>query len=399
MTADQGRRPTSARLQIVRRGIPIRHFKVCSFITQLSLIETGEEQPQPGEGQADKMASSFQKEGKIMADDNDPFDCFGDDNSNDDDQDIPNDSTQTRNSASRCIQQRDPSNGILAFHTGTEQALLYYVQQKLVSHCSDKGNDRASAVLGHIDDFCLQRHWMMHVGNEKGPILETFLKECTEASAAASPLLFVELGTYCGYSSILMARALQKLSCGDKFHIYTVEVVEQNANVAREMIKLSGLEGRIHVLLLDLKRDTLTDLLRHNLPSKAMNFLFLDHSKSMYLSDLQELEKTGFIRKGCFVAADNVIFAEIDDYRAYTAELQQRGFIRTQLEMAWLEYCEPDHHGDETKKNMMKDGIGKLYPMLGLLKCQSYNELTLEHSFCRAFGVSQGSSSGLTGKI
>jgi catechol O-methyltransferase len=201
---------------------------------------------------------------------------------------------------------------------------------------------------------------MMHVGYEKAPILAKFLTECMESADAKRPLSLVELGTYCGYSSILIANALRKISC-EGFHIYTVEVVEQNAKVAREMINLSGLSGQIHVLLLDPDRESLTDLLRRVMPSRAIDFLFLDHSKSMYLGDLQQLEKNGFVQRGCFVAADNVIFAQIDDYRAYMADLQQRGIVRTRLEMSWLEYCEPDHNGDETKKNMMKDGIGKFY--------------------------------------
>ena len=296
-----------------------------------------------------------------MNQDEDPFDCFGDGDSDHDNEDDRR-AGQSRNSASLSLQHRDPSNGILAFHAGTEQALINYVQKQLLASDNNVLKTPASKVLGHIDDFCLKRHWMMHVGYEKSPILEKFLKECKETTApdAEKTLALVELGTYCGYSSILMANALQaKLSC-DHFEIYTVEVAEQNAKIAREMIKLSGLQDHIHVLLFDPNRESLTDLLRREMPpASTIDFLFLDHSKSMYLRDLQQLENSRFVQKGCFVAADNVIFAQIDDYREYIAELAHRGIVRTQLKLSWLEYCEPDHNGDETKKNMMKDGIGK----------------------------------------
>ncbi len=127
------------------------------------------------------------------------------------------------------------------------------------------------------------------------------------------------------------------------------------------MIKLSGLQNHIHVLLFDPDVESLSDLLRRAMAAQesTIDFLFLDHSKSMYLRDLQQLETSGFVKKGCFVAADNVIFAQIDDYREYMSELAHREIVRTELKFSWLEYCEPDHNGDETKKNMMKDGIGK----------------------------------------
>ena len=295
-----------------------------------------------------------------MNQDEDPFDCFGDgDGDHDDDDDR---ASQPHHSASFGLQRRDPSNGVLAFHAGTEQALLHYVQKQMLSLNHTAIQNPASTVLGHIDDFCLQRHWMMHVGYEKGPILEAFLKECmeTETANAERALGLVELGTYCGYSAILIATALRRLSC-DRFQIYSVEVAQQNVNVAREMIKLSGLQNHIHVLLFDPDRESLTDVLHRAMRQEStIDFLFLDHSKSMYLCDLQQLEKSGFVKKGCFVAADNVVFAQIDDYREYMSELAHRGIVRTQLKWSWLEYCEPDHNGDETKKNMMKDGIGKL---------------------------------------
>jgi len=297
----------------------------------------------------------------------DPFDCFGEDVSDDDDGDENDVTTQQREGSSslqnKNLQHRDPSNGILAFHAGTELALLNYVQQQMESD-QDIVKNQASTVLGHIDDFCLQRHWMMHVGYEKAPILEQFLKECTEAAVdTKSCLTLVEVGTYCGYSSILIANSMNQ-SAPDKFHIYSFEVVEQNAKVAREMIRLSGLEERIDVLILDPTQETLSDLLRRSMSTEGIDFLFLDHSKSMYLDDLQQLERTGFIQKGCFVAADNVIFAQIDDYRTYISQLEQRGIVRTRLGMSWLEYCEPDHNGDPNKKNMMKDGIGESFDVV-----------------------------------
>jgi catechol O-methyltransferase len=292
--------------------------------------------------------------------DEDPFDCFGDDDHDDDDSKNAN-AVSGENAPSPL--RRDSSNGILAFHAGTEQALLNHVQQEmLMSPHVSAPSEKAAAVLRSIDEFSLQRHWMMHVGQEKGTIVEEFLKECLQANAASKPVVpaslsLVEIGTYCGYSSILLAKTLKSLNCD--FNICSVEVVEQNAQVARKMVELAGLADCINILLLDPGNDSLEELLRRNMKSDSVDFLFLDHDKSLYLSDLQKLEKSSFIKKGCFVAADNVVFARIDDYRHYISELEKEGTVRTRLAMSWLEYCEPDHDGDETKKKMMEDGIGK----------------------------------------
>ena len=293
-----------------------------------------------------------------MMSDDDPFDCFGGD-----DVDVEEETAVANTSVdeARRFEQRDPSNGILAFHAGTEQALLHYVKQEMLKETVSgaQENDKAAAVLRHVDDFSLRRHWMMHVGYGKGPIIEEFLTECFQAhKALEQPLIVLEIGTYCGYSSILMAKTLRHLGCG--FRILSVEVVAQNAQVAKKMVELAGLKEDVEILLLDPEKDSLEALLRRNMESdNVIDFLFLDHDKTLYLSDLQQLEKCGFVKRGCFVAADNVIFAQIDDYRQYVADLEKKKIVRTKLAMSFLEYSEPDHHGDEQKKNMMRDGVGE----------------------------------------
>jgi hypothetical protein len=114
--------------------------------------------------------------------------------------------------------------------------------------------------------------------------------------------------------------------------------------------------------------------------SRSMiDFLFVDHDKSRYLSDLKELEVTGMIKKGTYIAADNVIFAEIQDYRQYMSKLSDEGIVTTRLEDSLVEFCQPEllsttdgSTGDENinsnndddpstttpiTKDMLRDGI------------------------------------------
>ena len=77
----------------------------------------------------------------------------------------------------------------------------------------------------------------------------------------------------------------------------------------------------------------------------------MDHAKNLYLRDLQELEATGFIRKGTHVAADNVVFNRLDQYRDHCKALQTRKIVVTRLEKMNLEYTDSSQN--------VEDGIGE----------------------------------------
>jgi catechol O-methyltransferase len=353
----------------------------------------------------------------------DPFACFGDDDDDFDDDEVGENggewkkipkSTDLRTNATR-----DPDCGILAFHRGTEQSLLNHVQLELANlsldlQLSDQERnpaDRSSTVLRIIDDFCMTRHWMMHVGVEKGRIMQEFVNRCCQEQimdkSSSRPLVVVELGTYCGYSSILLAKTLRDLHVS--FQIFSVEVDPQHAQVARELIRLCSLQDHIRVLLLQPAQTTLEKLLKSNFistssPTSSSNntrvtidLLFIDHDKDLYLADLRHLEEAGLVRKGCFVAADNVIFAKIDEYRDYMKELAEEGIVETRLEESQLEYSEPDTHGlDEAKKQLLRDGVGKYYIALAIPLYLKSSSLLLKGTsphvqpIFRTFNIPQG---------
>lgn len=282
----------------------------------------------------------------------DPFECFGEETGD----------SNNKEGMSDVKVVRDPSNGTSQFHEGTEQAMLLYVQQEVAKKLSD-GDDvidpvqKAQLVLKTIDEFCITRHWMMHLGDKKGPIMKDFLIECCDSKPDDRPLVFVEIGTYCGYSSTLLASFLKGF--GRSFDYYTVDVDEERSKIARQIHKLVGFDDCIHPLVLNPKSDTLESLLRKHLKTDSIDLLFLDHAKSLYLSDLQQLENCGLIRKGSFVAADNIVYFDLKEYRQHFADMAERGIVRTRLVESWLEYCEPDIELDKSRENALRDGVGK----------------------------------------
>jgi len=152
------------------------------------------------------------------------------------------------------------------------------------------------------------------------------------------------------------------------FQIYSIEVVEQYSLVAKEMIRLAGIGSYVRVITIDPESSSLSSELRTNAAAtmnedRGIDFLFVDHDKSLYLPDLKELEATGMIKQGTHVAADNVIFAEIQDYRRYMSKLSDEGILTTRLEDSLVEFCQPElllssfdsSNGSEKNKNNNED--------------------------------------------
>jgi hypothetical protein len=65
------------------------------------------------------------------------------------------------------------------------------------------------------------------------------------------------------------------------------------------------------------------------------------------------------IRQGTYVAADNVVFARIDDYRSYVKHLATNGIVETKLEETYLEYSLPERLGSsiDITPHQLVDGI------------------------------------------
>ena len=282
--------------------------------------------------------------------------------------------------------QRMTENGVLSFHSGTEHALLLFVQQAVKSfmssssdHDQQQHNNWRQVVLHAIDTFCLDRHWMMHVGPDKGCIVQDFLKKQIiqrDPQQQNHTYNIVELGTYCGYSTIRMADTLlQHHQIVPKFHIHTIDINAQSQNIAKQLIQLAGLQKYVSFILrestkvdhptsVSFTRQLTDSILRQTTEGrssdttgdvdKRIDFLFVDHAKELYLSDLQLLETSGFIRQGTAVAADNVVFFQLSDYCTHMSTRETQGMVHTELvnNNVYLEYVPPS-----AENNELRDGL------------------------------------------
>jgi catechol O-methyltransferase len=148
-------------------------------------------------------------------------------------------------------------------------------------------------VLRTLDQFAQQERWLMSVGPKKGPLI----KELAQRLPANARIL--ELGAYCGYSSIMIASAF-----GPQARITSIEIDRNAVASSRANVEFAGLSDQITFV--------------HGASTKMIatlegrfDLVFLDHWKDLYKTDLQLIEQQALIGPGSIVVADNVgkIFA------------------------------------------------------------------------------------------
>ena len=151
-----------------------------------------------------------------------------------------------------------------------------------------------------MDEYAREQRFLMNVGDIKGRIL-------TDALAASGAGNVLELGTYCAYSSILMAHHLEE------GHVESLELSPEYAQAAREIIDYAGLSDAITVHC-GAAADIIPTL------GKTYDLVFIDHWKDKYLEDLQLIESHQLIRPGSYVVADNVGMFDATSYLDHVRE-------------------------------------------------------------------------------
>jgi catechol O-methyltransferase len=184
---------------------------------------------------------------------------------------------------------------------GREEALAAHV----LAHARPGDLDDAIRV---IDDFCVTRSVMMNVGDEKGEILDHAVQQ-------VSPGLLLELGTYCGYSGLRIARVMPPDA-----RFFSIEFNPANAEIARRIWAHAGVGDRLTVIVGSLGDGGATvERLRSEFAftDGALDFVFVDHDKKAYLPDLERIQQERWLHPGSVVVADNVKFPGAPEYRAY----------------------------------------------------------------------------------
>jgi len=173
-------------------------------------------------------------------------------------------------------------------------------------------------VLKTMDRFANEVRFLMNIGPDKGPLVRELL------AGLPADARILELGAFCGYSSILLANTL-----GDRGKIVSVEISAAAVEGARANVEFAGLGDRVEIHHGG-STETIPNL------EGPFDLVFLDHWKDLYKTDLQEIEANGLLRPGSLVVADNVgpLFGATE----YLDYVRTCGHYDTEHRVATLEY-------------------------------------------------------------
>jgi catechol O-methyltransferase len=202
-----------------------------------------------------------------------------------------------------------------------KERLLTYVVE------NSQKNDPDS-VLAAIDAFASAEEFMMNVGDEKGEILDRTILD-------AKAVNVLELGTYCGYSAVRIARLLKE----DNSHLISIEKNPLYADIAKNIVKQAGLTHKVTILI-GTAEEFISTL------KQPFDVVFVDHWKDRYLIDLKLIEEQGLLKSGTIVVADNVGIFE-NSLQGYLDYVRQSGKYHSTFYPTSMEYNQSIEDGVE----------------------------------------------------
>lgn len=211
----------------------------------------------------------------------------------------------------RLTAPRSMANISLQKEGAEELALLQYIYSRPDVE-QIRGNP--DAVCDAIDEFTATiPRGLMTIGAEKRTFITNML-----AAAEPAPTLFLEFGSYVGYSAICLASAMvARAGPSQRVRYISFEKNPIIAAVAASLADLAGLRDVININV-GPASESLTRLVKASTVTKgSVDFMLLDHWKDFYISDLQLCEKFSLIKSGSVVMADNIVFPGAPEYLAY----------------------------------------------------------------------------------
>lgn len=177
------------------------------------------------------------------------------------------------------------------------------------------GLDPADQVLREIEEFG-NRQFIPVIGPKKGKIL-------TDVITEHKPRMVLEVGTFIGYSAILMAKHLPSDA-----RVTSIEIDGATAQTAQRNIARAGFSDKIRVIVGDAKAVIPT-------LKEEFDLAFLDAGKEEYITYLRLVESQ--LHSGSVVVADNAgIFAH--ELAAYLHHVRNSGKYKSHYCASTLEF-------------------------------------------------------------
>ncbi|XP_028315091.1 transmembrane O-methyltransferase homolog isoform X2 [Gouania willdenowi] len=152
---------------------------------------------------------------------------------------------------------------------------------------------KADSVLEMFHRYA-ETHHTLSVGQLTGDMLDEVIKR-------THPLMVLELGTHCGYSTVRMLRLLPP---GGR--VITVETDSVTADLGEEIIMVAGFKHAQFQVLPCSSAEAISSLHSYleadQSPSEGIDLVLMDHDPQQYLQDLLLLEREELLcPSGCTV--------------------------------------------------------------------------------------------------
>ncbi|KAA0714353.1 Catechol O-methyltransferase [Triplophysa tibetana] len=212
--------------------------------------------------------------------------------------------------------------------TAVSAAVLYVLYKWLIPAAVQ--NSGWLALIWH--DVIVERFLNILTGLSRPQVTPSYRPILDSVVSEVNPSTALELGTYCGYSTVRIARLL---SPGSK--LITVEFNPAYAAIARQIIAHAGLQNK--VTLVEGGSGDLIPKIKKQFGITSLDFVFLDHWKDRYLPDIKLLEDCGLLKKGSVLLADNVICPGTPEYLEYVRNSPR---YKSQYFKSYLEYTKAE---------------------------------------------------------
>ncbi|CAJ0936051.1 unnamed protein product [Ranitomeya imitator] len=183
--------------------------------------------------------------------------------------------SRVKNGLERCrgVSREAAEKDVAVVKVGDDEGMHKHFSRLKVEERTDSGDIIELEATGGGKSFDV---WFEGQGRVEGLILDNIVK-------ASNPNLALELGTYCGYSAVRIARLLKPGA-----RLFTVEFNPEYAAVAKQIVEFAGvndkvqiIEGSTHNIIPQLKKKCEID---------TLDFVFVDHWKDKYTEDTKLLE-------------------------------------------------------------------------------------------------------------
>lgn len=182
-----------------------------------------------------------------------------------------------------------------AFMFGRERQLLIHI-----INTTEEGNPES--VLRAMDTFWAQTFAMAGTDSWsiRGDMIDGVMQE-------KKPEHCLEIGTYCGYSALRIARNLPAHG-----KLVSIEVDPLFAAIATKIVEHAGYADKVKVLMgpVEQRADRIKGIFMDSSKTKSAktDFLLCDHSKDLFVPDLKLLEEKGIAGPGTVVMGDTTVY-------------------------------------------------------------------------------------------